>query len=310
MRIQEEYIVPGLGAIILLSVFGFAASGVSLIYPALLGILGLAAVGTYFLPPAVQVEIRIGIAALGLIILVFYFSYVAFWLSLLAFGAIGAFQIRHSATLNMPPQHTVAWVKTLLGQQGAAGMAGAESDGGDGDGETAQTGAAAGAVAVLQGLGVLQRILRVNVGGIGASVLGLFALLSLFLPWIILTASSGEESASLGFTFSQVAQEFEESGDSALGMLFIVLVALGLLSMASVVVPRVAVVIMSVAGMVMTLLSFIYIFAKISEVTTAFSSSYGISVFTLPHIGFLMTGGCFMLITVLQLIPAANRRKG
>ena len=98
----------------------------------------MAAVGTYFLPAAVQVEIRIAIAVLGLIILVFYFSSVSFWLALLAFGAMGASQIRHGATLSMPPQHTVAYVKTLLGKQTAAGTAGveSESDGGDGSGET------------------------------------------------------------------------------------------------------------------------------------------------------------------------------
>ena len=116
MKIREEYIVPALGAIILLSVFGFAAGGASPVYPVLLGILGLAAVGTYFLPTGVQAEMRIAIAVLGLMILVIYFSSVSFWLALLAFGAIGASQIRHGAMLSMPPQHTVAYVKTLLGK--------------------------------------------------------------------------------------------------------------------------------------------------------------------------------------------------
>ena len=140
MRIKEEYIVPALGALALLSVFGFGTSGVSLIYPVLLGILGLAAVGTFFLPPAVQVEVRIAIAALGLIVLVFYFSSVSFWLALLAFGAIGASQIRHGSVLTMPP-HTVAYVKALLEKQGASGAG--SGAGGDGSGEVAQTGAAA-----------------------------------------------------------------------------------------------------------------------------------------------------------------------
>ncbi len=141
MRIKEEYIVPALGAIALLSIFGFGTSGVSLIYPVLLGILGLAAVGTFFLPPAVQVEVRIAIAALGLIILVFYFSSVSFWLALLAFGAIGASQIRHGSVLTMPP-HTLAYVKALLEKQGASGAAGVASEGG-GDGSAAQPGSAA-----------------------------------------------------------------------------------------------------------------------------------------------------------------------
>ena len=229
MRINEEYIVPGLGAIILLSVFGFAAGGASPIYPVLLGILGLAAVGTYFLPAAVQVEIRIAIAVLGLIILVFYFSSVSFWLALLAFGAMGASQIRHGATLSMPPQHTVAYVKTLLGKQTAAGTAGveSESDGGDGSGETppktdasGETNAAAPAAA-LQGLGALQRILRVNVGGIGATAMGALTLLSIFtMPYVALVASveyGGEsESESEDFTFLEVSQEIDEELDDGI----------------------------------------------------------------------------------------------
>ena len=63
MRIEERYVVPGLGVIILLSL---VALNVSLIYLVVLGILGIAAIGTYFLPHAVQIETRIVISALGL----------------------------------------------------------------------------------------------------------------------------------------------------------------------------------------------------------------------------------------------------
>ena len=242
MRIKEEYIVPGLGAIILLSVFGFAAGGASPIYPVLLGILGLAAVGTYFLPAAVQVEVRIAIAVLGLMILVIYFSSVSFWLALLAFGAIGASQIRHGAMLSMPPKHTVAYVKTLLDKRGAAGTAGADAAGGDGSGDappktdaSGETNAAASAAA-LQGLGALQRMLRVNVGGIGGSVLAAFILLSIFtMPYVALVASveyGGEsESEAEGFTFREVSQEIDEELDDGIpGILFIVLAAVAAVS--------------------------------------------------------------------------------
>ena len=324
MRIKEEYIVPGLGAIILLSVFGFAAGGASPIYPVLLGILGLAAVGTSFLPAAVQVEIRIAIAVLGLMILVIYFSSVSFWLALLAFGAIGASQIRHGAALSMPPKHTVAYVKTLLDKRGAAGTAGveSESDGGDGSGETppktdasGETNAAAPAAA-LQGLGALQRILRVNVGGIGATALGALILLSIFtMPYVALVASveyRGEsESESEGFTFLEVSQEIDEELDDGIpGILFIVLAAVAAVSTASVILPRWAVIVAGIAGMAVTLLSYIYIFDAFSDAFERASLGSNVSILTIPHIGWFVAVGCFMAMTVLQLIPRLNRSKG
>ncbi len=301
MRIKEEYIVPALGAIALLSVFGFATSGLSLIYPVLLGILGLAAVGTFFLPPAVQVEVRIAIAALGLIVLVFYFSSVSFWLALLAFGAIGASQIRHGSVLTMPP-HTVAYVKALLEKQGASGAEVA------GSGEAAQTGAAAPAAA-LQGLGALQRMLRVNVGGIGGAVLGAFILLSIFtMPYVALVADNGwSEPEILSVTFREVTQEFNrEAEDGVPGMLFIVLAVLAAVSTASVILPRWAVIITGIAGMAVTLLSYGYIFVEFSEA----AQGANVSIITIPHIGWFVAGGCFLVMTVLQLIPAFNRARG
>ena len=33
------------------------------------------------------------------------------------------------------------------------------------------------------------------------------------------------------------------------------------------------------------------------------------SVFPLPHVGFVMTGGCFLLITILRIIPRLNRER-
>ena len=192
MRIKEEYIVPVLGVIILLSVFGFATSGLSLIYPVLLGILGLAAVGTFFLPPAVQVEVRIAIAVLGLLILIFYFSSVPFWLALIAFGAIGASQVRHGSVLTMPP-HTVAYVKTLLEKQGAEGA----GSSGDGSGEAAQTGLASGATgaaapdSAVQGRAMMTRIRPAHWAAVGASVV---AFVAQFLQWASVDAGSASQS--------------------------------------------------------------------------------------------------------------------
>ena len=317
MRIREEYIVPALGAIILLSVFGFAAGGASPVYPALLGILGLAAVGTYFLPAGVQAEMRIAIAVLGLVILVVFFSSVSFWLALLAFGAMGASQIRHAATLSMPPQHTVAYVKTLLGKQGAAGTAGveSESDGGDGSGETAQktdasgeTNAAAPAAA-LQGLGVLQRVLRLNAGGIGAAALGAFILLSIFtMPWVALVVDDGwSDSETVHLTFREVSQGFDDDVDDGVpGMLFIVLAVVAAVSTASVILPRWAVIVAGIAGMAVALLSYVYVFVKFIEI----AEDNDVSILTIPHVGWFVAGGCFLAMTVLQLIPRLNRSNG
>ncbi len=35
-----------------------------------------------------------------------------------------------------------------------------------------------------------------------------------------------------------------------------------------------------------------------------------VSILTIPHIGWFVVGGCFMAMTVLQLIPRLNRSKG
>ena len=324
MRIKEEYVVPVLGAIVLLSLFGFGTSGVSLIYPVLLGMLGLAAVGTYFLPPAVQVEVRIAIAALGLIILIFYFSSVSFWLALLAFGAIGASQVRHGSVLTMPP-HTVAYVKALLEKQGASGAAGVASEGGgDGSGATPQTSDASDApvavapAAAVPGLGPLQRMLRANVGGIGGSVLGAFILFNLFLiPWVALTAAveyRGETEFEVqGLRFQEVASEIAERLDDRIPeLLFWALVALALVSIASVILPRWAVIVTCIAGMAVTLVSYIYIFGGVGEIIDdyGFGSGLEASIVALPHFGCLLAGGSFLVIAVLQLIPRFNGARG
>ena len=261
--------------------------------------------GTFFLPTAVQVEVRIAIAALGLIILIFYFSSVSFWLALLAFGAIGASQIRHGSLLTMPP-HTVAYVKALLEKQSAAGAEVAGS-GGDGSGEIAQTGAAAPAAA-LRGLGVLQKMLRVNVGGIVGSALGAFILLSIFtMPFVALVVSDGLSEAARSFTFREVSQEFaKEADDGVPGMLFIVLAVVAAVSTASVILPRWAVIVTCIAGMAVTLLSYGYILVEFSEA----AQGANVSIITIPHIGWFVAGGCFLVIAVFQLIPAFNRARG
>ena len=128
MQEQERFIVPGLGVVIVLSIF---VIGAPLAYQVLLVLLGVAAVGTYFLPHGVQVETRIAIAAIGLLILIFITS-LGFWAALLSFAGIGALQLRHRDTLQNPP-HTVGWLNSVLARRGGAGGAAPQADAGDGD---------------------------------------------------------------------------------------------------------------------------------------------------------------------------------
>ena len=74
MREPEQFIIPAFGVLVLLSVFILGTGFYSLTYPVILGVLGLAAIGTFFLPSAVQVELRIAISGLGLLTLIFMFS--------------------------------------------------------------------------------------------------------------------------------------------------------------------------------------------------------------------------------------------
>ncbi|MDE2942121.1 MAG: hypothetical protein OXP10_07270 [Chloroflexota bacterium] len=306
MRIQEEYIVPGLGVVILLAALGSVASGASILYFLALGLLGLAAIGTYLLPHGAQVEVRVGIAVLGLLLLFIYFNHLAFWLALLSLGAMGALQFRHSDSLQIPPQHTVSWVKELLDQRAAAGAAGAQSDG---------AGQATGAAA-LQGLGALQGRLRVNVGGIGASVLGALALLCvLAIPWvyIFVAVEIGGETATDGLGGFTLLGASSELDDNVLRGLFVIQIAVTLVSIALVVLPKVAAIITSVAGMVMTTVSYVYTVPGLSDsigevnLTGAFGSP-NIAILVVPS-GAALAGVLFLAMLVLQLIPALNRTK-
>ncbi len=72
------------------------------------------------------------------------------------------------------------------------------------------------------------------------------------------------------------------------------------------VLPRWAVIIAGIAGMAVTLLSYVYIFAEFSEA----AEGANVSIITVPHIGWFLAGGCFLAMTVLGLIPRLNRSNG
>ena len=327
MRIQEEYIAPALGVVILLALLGLDASPIVMV---ILGILGVAAIGTYLLPHEVQVELRVAIAAVGLLVLVFFVGSLALWLVLLAFGAMGALQVRHSATLQLPPRHTVEWFKAVLDRSGGtptaaagtdAGEEGEEAEAGEGAADTTQAAPAPAQAAAAPGLAAVQGGLSAAAGTIGtsparltASVLSALVLLCIFtLPfvWVVVTIefAGQSESESMSYTFRDAARQLEEeAGSGAAGSaLFVVLAAVAVVGIASAVLPRSAVIITGIAGMGVTFVDYIYLFVEfyVSEQVSGVS----VSSVSLPHAGALFAGGCFLLITVLQLIPALSRTR-
>ncbi len=303
MQTYERLIVPGLGVVILLSVFILA---VPLAYKVLLGLLGLAATGTYFAPHRVQVETRIAIAAIGLIILLIVTS-TAFWLALLSFGAIAALQLQHRHTLQRNPA-TIAWLSSLMTgiKERRSGRADNGCDAEEGAGVAAGAGDAQGRFSAPIGVGALPGFVRLNVAGVGSSVLGAPVLVSvLALPWVGLLARGWGEWDSLTLTLSEAEAEFG-SDLPHLGTLAVAMLVLAVGSIVSVVLPRIVVGLVAAAGLVLNIATYIYIF---QEVDAADLGSMGIDVLTIPSGGAIVAAICCIIIIVFQLIPRFNRSR-
>ena len=317
MQFQERLIVPGLGIVIVLAAF---ILGVPTVYKVLLGLLGLAAVGTYFAPHSVQVETRIAIAALGLVILLLITS-TAFWLVLLSFGAIAALQIPHRHTLQRSPA-TIAWLNAVLkrrsfedGERSAGNGVGAEAAGG-GAGEEAEDGSAAGDGESAQAPATSRSsafpgFVRMNVAGIGSSTLGILIVVSLFIPWALLVITYGEdETETFSYTLRGAVETLGENNSPT--TFFIILLVLGLLSIASIVLPRVVVAIVAVIGFLVTLFSSFYFLGSqvFEKALLADVIPLGVGAVTLPHVGPVLAAFCFFVVFLLQLIPRLNRSGG
>lgn len=287
MQEQERLIVPGLGVVILLAAFTLGAPP---IFTVLLVILGLAAAGTYFAPPAVQVETRVGIAALGLVLLVVHYASAGFWLALLSFAGIGALQFRNRAALGKELA-TVMWLNVVLARRSAA---------------TAQTGGAegedSGSAGAALGLSALQG--RVTVAAIGAALMGVIALLSATMPWVLVTFTIGGETTGIGFSGTEAARTIREGagGGVVVTLILVVGAALALASIASAVLPRIVPILVGVAGILLTVFAYVYLFGKFAE------GSDG-NVVTFPHLGFFVTGGAFLMVLLLYVCPAAYRSR-
>ncbi len=293
MQMQERLIVPGLGVVILLSAF---ILGVPLVYKLLLGLLGLGAAGTYFVPHAVQVEMRIVIAVLGLVILLLITS-TAFWLTLMAFGAIAALQVQHRHILQRSPA-TIEWLNALLQRRS---MAAREAAGGGEEAEAGDGGSAPAAA-----IGDLPAFVRMSVAGIGSSVLGAIVLLSLFIPWVIFLVTYDEEWEGMSYTLLAAAGTLE---NTLLRVLFGILLVLSLSSIASIVLPRAVAAIVALVGFLVTSFSWLYFFGEQPFVKHFFAGFVppGVGAITVPYLGALLASFCFFVIFVLQLIPRLNK---
>ena len=288
MQIQERLLVPGLGIVIVLSAI---ILGVPIVYKVLLGILGGAALATYFAPQGVQVETRLVIAAVGLIILLLVSS-AALWLALMAFAAIAALQIPHRGELQRSSA-TIAWLNELLAKR--------SSEKTTGEDETPK----AGGIAKIE-VGNLPGFVRLNVAGIASSVIGVLALASVFMPWVFISATAGGESETWDFTLRKWAG-LED--DPAVHAFFFIVLLLGIVGMASVVIPRVVMAIVAIAGFVVAIVSYIYMYGKFEDALSGEIPSY-IDASLLPNVGVLLAALCFLAILVLHLIPQANKPRG
>lgn len=249
MQPYERLIVPSLGVVILLAAF---LLGVPLVYKLLLGLLGLAAAGTYFVPHGVQVETRAAIATVGLVILLIVSS-TAFWLTLLSFGAIAALQFPHRHALQRNPA-TIAWLSTVL-KAAQARRAGRVGGGGGADEEAGAKAAAGDGESGPQApsaTGMLPGFVRMNLAGVGGLVAGVVVLLSVFMPWVGFLASAYGELAAGSLSLRAASEELDLP---ALSWFFYVLIVLGALSVASVALPRAVAGMVAATGLVVTLAS-------------------------------------------------------
>ena len=321
MREPEQFVVPALGVLVLLAVFILGSAGFySIAYLIILGLLGLAAVGTYFPPPAVQVELRIVIAGLGLLVLIFMFSSLGFWLALIGFGAIGSLQIRHRSVLR-PQLHTVDWLKTMQSNRDATGAT-ITTLPPDTEGTAAESGAVAPTVqptAPAQAVGAGGSS-SVNIGGIGAAVLGVIVLLSFLLPWLTVSASAlggifggGGEASLSGWQMvreaTRIAGDADEPALYAIPLVAVIIAGLAILGIASVALPRGVPLTAGIAGLVIMVLLAIGFFAILADIRSSdlgsameMGSALGMSVNISLGMGFWLASLAFLLMAGLQLI--------
>lgn len=297
MRETDRFVAPALGVAVIIAVFVLGTTGFySVGYVAILFVLGLGAIGTYFVPEQVQVETRAAIAVLGLIVLMFMFSSLGFWLALLAFGTMGALQFPHRGTFQIPP-HTYTWLNDVLAQRRAAGTTAGATEAGDEAVAPAEPAEAAPTGA--PGSGIMG---KAGIGGIGASALGIVILLTAVMPWFDLSFD-GSEAGSRSWSAWELVQELRaEDGDSPIPYAIAgTLGVLALLAGASLILPRWAPAVVGVAGLAVMIFTFIYVFGvfDLGDIPDQVEAGFGV--------GFWLASLAFILVAGLQLIPRPKR---
>ena len=93
---------------------------------------------------------------------------------------------------------------------------------------------------------------------------------------------------------------------------FIILLVLGLLSIASIILPRAVAAIVAVAGLLVTSFSWMYLFGEqlFAKALLGDFIPPGVGAMTLPYVGALLASFCFLLIFLIQIIPGLNRSRG
>ena len=289
MQDHQQFIVPALGLVNLLAA---VVLGVGLVYQVLLGLLGIAAIGTYFAPQAVQVESRMVIAAVGLLILLLITS-IAFWVTLMAFGAIAALQWPNRNALQRSPA-TLEWLTTVWAKRKRApsGPPGAPAS------DAAPSPEPPPASAALPGF------VRGNVAGMGGMIVGVLLLVATFLSWFgFIISVFGEWVVGTSFTLLGVARELEEP---ALYGFFFVLVGLSMVAVATVILPRFVVAIVAFLGVMVTAVSYLYMMGLVDAANLRGVSA---SATVIPSGGALLAFFGYGALLVLQLIPGFNGRR-
>ena len=300
VNIQQRFIVPGLGVVVLLAAVGFASVGSPLWMWLLVALLGIVAIATYFAPEEAQVELGAGIAILGLVVLLLRYNSIPLWLSLVSFGAMGAFQIRRVDVLRTAPRNTITWIKELAERRGVARAPVAEDAAGDG--EAAQ-------VTAPSTLNALPGFVRLSGAGIGSAGLGVLAALSVFLPWIYLYVDVGEDGIGFSYTLLGVNETLDMGAMPI--VFFSILLVLGLACIASIALPRAVAAIVAVAGFIVNFASYIYMYVQWDQVDFTFGGGLlgggVVDWVTLPNMGSMLAGFCYTVIFLLQLIPRLNK---
>ena len=124
------------------------------------------------------------------------------------------------------------------------------------------------------------------------------------MPWYgFLVSVFGELVGGPNLTLRAGAEELELP---ALSAFFYILLVLGVLSIVSIGLPRLAAGIIAAAGSAVTPASYLYVFAEV-EREAAEMRNIGFDALTIPAVGCLIAGLVFLVMLALHLIPAANR---